>query len=489
MSVSTSENGNTPSSDVSTPPEPVYQLLDILPYELVQVVVSQVTNIEDLRSLARVNQLFQELAEPHIYRHILIRQGVQARRLANALRSKPIRATWVRSLQNACLSNAFNGLPELPDLVPLMTRLENLLVETPDCNSFSPEARLPWITQQKAYNRIFLKACQPNASLLPNLLSCTLHFVDDNRSLYFLGHYSIIFLHPTLVDLTISCANIDPPRKLHPLLLQPDITNTTPLQSLHLVECDFHPQGLYHLIRLPRQLASLTITEATHYVFYTNDRRYSGLNTSDILHPVANVQPHLAHLRIARLCLGDYYLFSLPPLDLTPFTNLTSVEYANIQGPGIIRPPFPDHCDLVHRVGPQFNTGAPNTTTLTYSDIPPQYWDRGVQFFKCAFRNRTSHGIESLRLLKWVLIDEDLLFGQPAEADEIGIFEQENRRALVERVRRGVRELGELGRKSGVGVRVLVEWVRPNGSTIPPYLLGEYVPERRFEYDSGIAAA
>lgn len=88
-----------------------------------------------------------------------------------------------------------------------------------------------------------------------------------------------------------------------------------------------------------------------------------------------------------------------------------------------------------------------------------------------------------------MLIDEDLLFGQPAEADEIGIFEQENRRALVERVRRGVRELGELGRKSGVGVRVLVEWVRPNGFTIPPYLLGEYVPERRFEYDSGIAAA
>jgi hypothetical protein len=49
-----------------------------------------------------------------------------------------------------------------------------------------------------------------------------------------------------------------------------------------------------------------------------------------------------------------------------------------------------------------------------------------------------------------------------------------------------VRELGGLGRRPDVGVRVLVEWVRPNPGTIPPYLTGEQVPQLRPEYDSAI---
>lgn len=70
--------------------------------------------------------------------------------------------------------------------------------------------------------------------------------------------------------------------------------------------------------------------------------------------------------------------------------------------------------------------------------------------------------------------------------DEEAQREQENRRVAVEKVRRQVRELGVLGRKENVGVRVVVEWVRPSGTTIPPYLTGEYVPEVRPEYDSGV---
>lgn len=63
-------------------------------------------------------------------------------------------------------------------------------------------------------------------------------------------------------------------------------------------------------------------------------------------------------------------------------------------------------------------------------------------------------------------------------------MEQEIRREKVERVRRWVRELGHLGKEKNVEVRVVVEWVRPNGKTIPPYLVGEDVPEVRGEYDS-----
>jgi hypothetical protein len=492
MLVQPADNGRPLSySDVLKRPTPVYKILEALPNELIQIVVLHVTTIKDLRSLARVNRLFQEFAEPRIYQHILIRQGLQARKLAIAVRSRPIRATWIRTLQNACLTPSFNGLIELPSIMPLMTKLEDLLVETPDCNAFEPEERLPWIAQQVEYSKIFLKSVQPHAGLLPKLRSCTLHFVDKTRSLYSLGHYSIIFLHPALTELTISCANIDPPNRLHPILLQNDLANTTPLATLNLIECDFHPQGLYHLLSLPRRLTSLNITEAIHYAFYVRDRRYSGLNTPTILHPIASLQPSLQHLRIARLRTDKDRLFSLTRLDLAPFNNLHSVEFAHVQNSRFMSPLVPDWCELVHRAGPQFNTGSPaSTTTLTYSDIPPHWWDRGFQFFTCAFTNKISHGIDNVRMLKLVLVDDELLIENRAEngliAEREKVRAHEFRRVRIEKVRKQIRDLGLLGRKKNVEVRLVVEWIRPNGRTIPPYLMGEDMPEVRLEYDSAL---
>jgi hypothetical protein len=470
---------------------PAFKIMERLPNELIEMVVARVGAIQDLRSLARVNKLFQELAEPHIYKDILIRKGSQARKLAAAFKSKPKRAAWVRTLRNACLYNCFPGLTELPSLVPGMNRLEELVVETPDCNTMEPEIRLPWIAQQSQYRDIFIMAAVPDSHLLARLRSCTLHFVDQSRSLYPIAHYSIIFLHPSLTSLTISCANIDGPNHLHPMLLKPDLINTTALTTLNLIECDISLAGLYHLLRLPRALTSLTITEANHYVFYIRDRYHSGLFASKSLTPIAALQPQLRHLCIARLRYNEVHLFSIPPLDLTPFTSLQSVEYAHVQNPRWTTIHERDWCDLVHRAGPQANTGGPNTTMLTYSDIPCHWWGKSIQFFKCAFLNKVSHGIGNLKVLKLVLLDHELLVerwiftGMVDEQQR----EPEVRRVAKEKVRRLVRELGVLGRRPNVGVRVVVEWVRPNGGTIPPYLMGEYVPEVRAEYDSAIEVA
>lgn len=140
------------------------------------------------------------------------------------------------------------------------------------------------------------------------------------------------------------------------------------------------------------------------------------------------------------------------------------------------------------------NTGNPDTTTeLTYSEIPHHWWEKMIQFFKCAFRNKISHGIGNLKLLKLILIDDELLFEERIGARrQVGVQRErmhELRREKVERVQRSVRELGLLGREKNVGVRVVVEWVRPNGKTIPPYLVGEDVPEVRGEYDSALEVA
>lgn len=478
------ENGQAPLyNDILRRPDPVYKLLERLPYELIQAVVSHVHDLKDLCSLARVNMVFQELAEPRIYRVILIRAGFHARNLANSLKRRPVRAAWIRSLVDACLPTSFDGLLELPKVLPMMTNLEDLLLEAPDCNSFPAETRRPWIAQQEAYHKLFLKAALPGTDLLPCLRSCTLHFVDENRSLYSLAHHSIIFLHPTLRNLTISCATIDPPKKLHPLLLQNSLTNTTPLTTLSLVECDFHLQGLYHLVSLPRKLVSLSITEAIHYASYARDRLYAGLSIApDVLRPIHAYQPNLQHLRIARISSAIDFLLFIPPLDLTQFTRLESVEFAHLHGRHSTITRRPPWCDLVHRAGPQMNTGGPNTSTLVYGDIQAPWWGKAVEFFTCAFSNKISHGIEHVKTLKLVLVDGELL------ADELRAPEsvEEERKTAVKKVRVDIRELGKLGRKEEVGIRVIVEWVRPNGRTIPPYLVGEYVPEVRLEYDSAL---
>lgn len=503
MSIPSSDDGSNQSkAAVSNDAEPACKILDALPYELVEMVVSHVANIQDLRSLALTNKLFQTLAEPYIYANVFIRKGDQALNLFNAIQSKPIRATWIRNLQNACLAEYPHGLLDLADLVPRMTRLENLIVETPDCNAFSPEMRVPWIQQQDLYTHIFDQASQPNAKpLLPRLTSCTLHYVDRSRSLYHLGRHSIIFLHPTLTELTISCAHIDPPHKLHPLLSSSSLTNTTSLKTLRLIECDFHNQGLYHLLRLPQQLNSLAITEANHYTNYTTDRRYPGLKTTQTLTPISTSQPHLQHLQIARTVpthgSANFRrpLFSLLPLDLSRFPLLHTVHYVDIAGP---RPPstsaqplqIGNYCDVVHAMGPQGSTGGPSTTTLIYSDIPTEWMERGTEFFTCAFRNKVSHGIESLQCLKLVLRDDELLISRYRDAvrvpDRGETRQQGIWRERVERVRALVRQLGKVGREEKVGIRVIVEWIRPNGGTIPPYLTGEYVPVIRKEYDNGV---
>ncbi|KAF7512952.1 hypothetical protein GJ744_012055 [Endocarpon pusillum] len=472
-------------TEMAKSPEPceaVYEILEFLPYELVQLVVLHVSTIKDLHSLALVNKLFNkifhEVAEPRIYKDILIRAGGQAEKLAYAVMSRPVRASLIRNLQNACQHNHFEGLPELAKVIPMMTKLEDLVVETPDCNSVDPVDRLPWVAQQLEYNRLFVKAAQPSSNILPNLRSCTLHFVDRDSSLYHLGPYSIIFLHPVLTHLTISCANIDPPAHLHPKIQGDNLINTTALNTLNLIECDINPLGLYHLLRLPRRLTSLTLTEANHYARYIHDHYYSGLTSPRALHPIARFQPQLQHLRVARTRSDISYLLSVPPLDLTPFPNLQSIEFSHVQNPRATTLEAPNWCDLVHRAGPQMNTGNLDTTTmLTYSEIPRQWWEKMVQFFKCAFRNKTSHGIGNLKTLKLILIDEELVLGTSAPVRRV-------RREKVETVKRLVRELGHLGKEKNVGVRVMVEWVRPNGKTIPPYLVGEEVPEVRGEYDS-----
>ena len=479
-----SDSEDQEDAEIPDNPFNTFEMLDQLPIELIELVVSHVDRIRDLRSLARSNKLLQDLAEPRLYKNILIRKGTHATALQASLAQRPVRGTWIRSLRNACQADNVKGISDATSLVPHVEKLKDLLVETPDCNTFTPAKRQPWLEQQERYKDYFLQAAQLSpGNCLQNLRSCTLHFVDEHRSLYHLGHFSLIFLHPRLEKLTISCANIDSSNLLHPLV-QEAAPNTTPLTSVSLIECDFNLEGLHRLLSLPRELKSLTITEATHYASYTRDRRYTGLHARDCLHPIQEFQTKLSYLKICRLRSDQEALFCLPPLDLSPFTELSTVEFShvyNLRGHPIQS--ACDACDIVHRSGPDLNTGAPKTTTLIYNDLPYRCWERGIQFFICAFKHKASHGIENLRTLKLLLIDrqpdQDAFYGS-----EIQQTIRKQRADRLQRVRSMLHDLGTIGQREDINIRVIADWKRPASGTIPPYLVGEAQPQVVKGYDS-----
>lgn len=135
----------------------------------------------DFRALGRASlacKHFADLAEPFKYRGIEITTGHQASGLASALHDKPNRATWIRSLLISTKFGDDHGLVNLPPHLTLMSNLEHLCLETPDCNAKVPEERVNWVSLQERYERVFeaASAVVPKGveRVLPHLKTCML---------------------------------------------------------------------------------------------------------------------------------------------------------------------------------------------------------------------------------------------------------------------------------------------------------------------------
>ena len=124
-----------------------------------------------------VSKHFDDLAEPFLYHEIQITTGRQASALSDSLHANPRRATWIRSLLVATKFGDDHGLTTLPPCIALMRNLQNLCLETPDCNTKFPEERVSWVNLQERYERIFeaASAVVPHSleRALPHLRHCT----------------------------------------------------------------------------------------------------------------------------------------------------------------------------------------------------------------------------------------------------------------------------------------------------------------------------
>lgn len=149
-------------------------LLD-LPDEVLISIFSYL-DIKALLEHVSVCNRVRNLAEPLLYHHITILNGRQGAALSASLLAQPLRATWVRSFLVSTKLDEEAGLTKLPPFIAQMVNLQDLRLETPDCNSKDAEERVGWISLQDRYERVFegASALIPNSALrhLPNLATC-----------------------------------------------------------------------------------------------------------------------------------------------------------------------------------------------------------------------------------------------------------------------------------------------------------------------------
>lgn len=104
------------------------------------------------------------------------------------------------------------------------------------------------------------------------------HGRDERK--FVLGRTAVVFFHPTLRHLTLSCTNFD--ADITHADISPEKRKSTPLQSLTLIECNVNVQFLDVVLDLPKALKELYIGERL-YVFKEHPSRDPKKRTS---HPL-----------------------------------------------------------------------------------------------------------------------------------------------------------------------------------------------------------
>ena len=148
----------------------------MLPDELLHGIVASIEDTSTLCEVAAVCTRLNSLAEPFLYKSIIVSDGSQAVALAKAIARRPARASYVRKMLVSTKFERAPGINQLPGSLSRLENLQDLSLETPDCNMKTAEERVPWIHLQERYERIFQHSSlllPPGSRNLPRLRSCT----------------------------------------------------------------------------------------------------------------------------------------------------------------------------------------------------------------------------------------------------------------------------------------------------------------------------
>ncbi|PVH96988.1 hypothetical protein DM02DRAFT_616813 [Periconia macrospinosa] len=285
-----------------TPQRSTSKLLALVD-ELLLAVIDQIDFHSTLCNLAATSSRFQGLAEPYVWRTLLVTSGAHARNIAYALDSREERSSYVQELSIQYPDDRRDGIEELNHFIGLMSRLRHLTIESPCPNNsewlgpaiyFDGSTRIDYPTLLEA--SVFPRPGLP--SVLPMLQRLTLHGHGTDDKKFVLGRSAVMFLHPTLRHIEISCTNFDAGTTHASIPLEKK--KSTPLQSLTLIECNVNVKFLDVVLSLPKALKELRIGER-QYVFegchpsYDPETRTSHPLFLDALARQADSLERLAH--------------------------------------------------------------------------------------------------------------------------------------------------------------------------------------------------
>jgi hypothetical protein len=220
-------------------------------------IIDQIEDHDTLRSLARTSSQLQRLTEPLLYESIFLRTGKQAARLLEGTTSRPERALSIHSLEARCTTKwaRLQRLYALASIIKKSRSLEHLTVESPYCNDRYSQDDEEW-------DDVLLKIMEPMTlgkdfidHNLAHLTRLTIHWSGKQKRYWPISSaLAMIFAHPTLQSLTISCAHM---RGLYIQCLNG--SQLTPLRSLEFIECNIDLTSLETILSLPKALESLSL--------------------------------------------------------------------------------------------------------------------------------------------------------------------------------------------------------------------------------------
>lgn len=109
-------------------------LLD-LPQELLALIVDYINDGDTLQCLTRTCRRTQSLAEPKLYRTLLIRTGPHMRSIQRALEANSDRAKSLEFLDVPCDNTRPPHFQFLADVLRSADNLREFMFESPSCNS------------------------------------------------------------------------------------------------------------------------------------------------------------------------------------------------------------------------------------------------------------------------------------------------------------------------------------------------------------------
>ncbi|KAF8142654.1 hypothetical protein K438DRAFT_1946206 [Mycena galopus ATCC 62051] len=236
-----------------------------VPTELLLAVIEAIDDAASLRSFALTCKLARLLAEPVLYRAILVTTGSQASCLTKALQQQQLhtRAELVQTLDLRAAYSRDADVEVLTPLVGTMTQLRALSMESPFAIWTGANAR--WEPLMQGFRALFLDA-QCGAGL-QKLETLTIYWSGDASRFWLLREFKPILTLPALQSLIVSCAVLDD--DLIDGLAA--FAETTPLTHLELIECLVSQKALTAVLALPRALRSCHLGFMRHY---TSDSNY-----------------------------------------------------------------------------------------------------------------------------------------------------------------------------------------------------------------------